>query len=123
MPCPAHIRGNSSPWRAPLELHLAAGAERSIDLRTAGFEVRGLSTFGRPASRSCARQRIHSDRTQTHNALEAPPPLLSLPPLPLFSIKLVSHLTKVVHNKAGDIQFLISDLTGDCGFLISILDP
>ena len=36
---------------------------------------------------------------------------------------LVSHLTKVVHNKAGDIQFLISDLTGDCGFLISILDP
>ena len=29
--------------------------------------------------------------------------LLSLPPLPLFSIEPVSHLTKVVHNKAGDI--------------------
>ena len=47
----------------------------------------------------------------------------SRPPLPLFSFQHVSHLTKVVHNKAGDIQFLISDLTGDCGFLISILDP
>ena len=109
-PCPAYIRGNSPPWRAPLELHLEDGAERSIDLRTAGLG-------------GARRWRSHSDRTQTHNALEAPPLLLSLPPLPFFSIKLVSHLTKVVHNKAGDIQFLISDLTGDCGFLISILDP
>ena len=110
MPCPAYIRGNSSPWRTPLELHLAAGAERSIDLRTAGFEVtrEAADPFG---------PHTNSQRTRSPSSFAFPPSTS------LFFIMLVSRLTKVVHNKAGDIQFLISDLTGDCGFLISILDP
>ena len=86
-------------------------------------EQRGLSTFGRPASGS----RGGGGPTRTAHKLttHSKPLLLGFPTLhyPFFSIELVSHLTKVVHNKAGDIQFLISDLTGDCGFLISILDP
>ena len=59
----------------------------------------------------------NSQRTRSPSSFAFPPSTS------LFSIMLVSHPTKVVHNKAGDIQFLISDLTGDCGFLISILDP
>ena len=76
----------------------------------------------RPASWSRVRRvpfgpHTNSQRTRSPSSFAFPPSTS------LFSIMLVSHLTKVVHNKAGDIQFLISDLTGDCGFLISILDP
>ena len=87
-----------------------AQPERSIDLRTAGLGV--ASEVVVPLG-----PHTNSQRTRSPSSFAFPPST------PLFSIMLVSHLTKVVHNKAGDIQFLISDLTGDCGFLISILDP